>query len=360
MIASPGMKDKHVMIAPLDWGLGHATRCIPIVKTLLKKGCVVHLGSNGNALLVLRNEFPDLPYVELPAYDAYYSKTWPFMLNIFRQLPKFLQAISREKEVLKEYESKHPLDLIISDNRYGCRLKHVKSVFLSHHLNIRMPDYFKWLSPVLNFVNRRFLKGFDEHWIPDDPKESLSGKLSNPAPNNSRRIGLLSRFTTSYDSVEKYKLAIIISGPEPQRSLFEKLILKQISAIDFKAILIRGLPAHQEPLSVSSNIEIVNYMGANDLQRVILSSELILCRSGYSSVMDLAILGKKAIFVPTPGQTEQEYLAYRLMEMKIAYFQSQHEFELKKAMTRAVDYSGFTGYPNDQQDLIKALEEALL
>lgn len=354
------MKTKHVLVAPLDWGLGHATRCIPIIKNLLQRGCVVYIGTNGNALSVLKLEFPNLEYLQLPSYQARYSRRLPFMINIFLQIPKFLLAIVREKHVLKSFQKKHSLDLIISDNRYGCRLKHVPSVFIGHQINIIMPSSLKWTEPIINFFNRKLINAFDACWIPDDPKNTLSGMLSKPANNHTKHIGYLSRFTYDAERKEDGPVSFILSGPEPQRTIFEKIILKQLQDLQLKSIIVRGLPNEIRPLAVPDHVKVFNYLNSIELQQIIRNAKLIVSRSGYSSVMDMAALGKKVIFVPTPGQTEQEYLAEMLAEKKIAYFQYQKHFDLKSALVKANSYSGFNKYTGQPQLLDDAIEEILL
>ncbi len=354
------MKTKHVLVAPLDWGLGHATRCIPIIKNLLQRGCVVYIGTDGNALSVLKIEFPELQYLQLPAYQARYSRRLPFMINIFLQIPKFLLAIVREKHVLKSFQKKHSLDLIISDNRYGCRLKDVPSVFIGHQINIIMPPSLLFIEPVINFFNRKLIKAFDACWIPDDSNNTLSGTLSKPANSHTKHIGCLSRFTYDAEGKEDGPVSFILSGPEPQRTIFEKIILKQLQDLQIKSIIVRGLPNEMKSLAAPDHVKVYNYLNSAELQQIIQNAKLIVSRSGYSSVMDMVALRKKVIFVPTPGQTEQEYLAEMLAEKKIAYFQHQKHFDLKSALIEADSYSGFDKYSGQTQLLDNAIEEILL
>lgn len=350
------MKKLNVLVAPLDWGLGHATRCIPIIQLLLKKGFDVHLGSNGNALKLLRDEFPHLPYLKLPSYNARYYGWLPFMIGIFIQLPKFLFAIGKEKNELRKYALEFKIDLIIADNRYGCRINNIHSVFIGHQMNIIMPSYLKFMEPVVNFFNWKFIEAFDECWIPDEVECAFSGKLSLPYPANSKKIGLLSRFSPSAEVEKEFELAVVLSGPEPQRTKLEELILKELEHTKLKTILIRGLPGEAFAVQTPSYVQVVDYLNANQLQQVIKKSTLVMCRSGYSSIMDLAVLGKRVIFVPTPGQTEQEYLAKMLQEKKIACFQNQSKLNLSEALIREKEFTGFSVYSKNYNVLENAIE----
>lgn len=351
-------KNKHVLVAPLDWGLGHATRSIPIINLLIRKGCTVSVASSGNALKLLHEEFPNLAFFKLPSYGAVYSQYLPFMLYIFLQLPKFLWAIGREHKMVKEIARKKDIDLIISDNRYGCRVSGIQSVFICHQINIIMPLGLKWFSPIVNYFNHRWIMKFNQCWIPDDPVNPISEKLSNPGLLNTICIGLLSRFAKSEIQNAAYRLIVILSGPEPQRTIFESKVIIQLKDVQFKTIVVRGVLDVMEE-KTEGNITFVNHLPAISLQQVIEQSEIVLCRAGYSSLMDLARLEKKAILVPTPGQTEQEYLGNSMMKKKIAISQSQRDFDLLKALTEIKNYTGFVGWSSQPNLLDEAIDNIL-
>lgn len=353
------MERKSVLIAPLDWGLGHATRCIPIIQLLLKKGCNVHIASSGDALLLLRKEFPELTFLQLPSYRPLYSRWLPFMINIFWQMPKLLWVIAKEKKAIEALLKKNCYDLLISDNRYGCYSSNLKSVFIGHQINIIMPRGLQWFEPTVNYFNHKLILRFDECWIPDDVNHSLTGRLTSPSVPRSKNIGVLSRFTKKKQVKLKYQLAIILSGPEPQRTMLEQILLPQLIGLKMDAILIRGLVDKTEEIEVSGHVKVFNYQTSDQLCCLIDESELILSRSGYTTVMDMMALSKRVIFIPTPGQTEQEFLAAELMKKKIAYSQAQDEFDLKTALLEIKNYSGFVDSPSQPNLLEEAIEEAL-
>ncbi|MEQ9412766.1 MAG: glycosyltransferase, partial [Cyclobacteriaceae bacterium] len=308
---------------------------------------------------LLQLEFPQLKYFALPSYKASYSRSLPFMLKVFFQLPKFLAAIKKENKVVEELATVNKYDLIISDNRYGCCALHVKSVFICHQLNIIMPMWLKWFAPVVNYFNHKWIMKFDHCWIPDDPSADLTGRLTMPPLSNSEWVGVLSRFEKNEANSKEYQLAIVLSGPEPQRSLFEKKILEQLSGTDIKSILVRGKLDGDTITTNSNNLISVNYLQGEELQSVIERSEVVLCRSGYSTVMDLAKLAKKAVFVPTPGQTEQEYIGFELMKKGIALCQHQNGFNLEKALQEIKNYSGFAESSGQTNLLNKAIDKVL-
>ncbi|MEP2667516.1 MAG: glycosyltransferase [Cyclobacteriaceae bacterium] len=353
------MKTYRILVAPLDWGLGHATRCIPVIQLLLKKGYEVHIASSGDAQRLLQLEFPQLKQFTLPSYKVSYSQRLPFMLKVFLQLPKFLLVINKEKKVTEEIVNQNNYDLIISDNRYGCRSARVKSVFICHQLNIIMPRWAKWLAPVINYFNHMWISRFDQCWIPDDPSSDLTGRLSTPALPNSEWIGVLSRFKKGESVATEFQLVVLLSGPEPQRSVFEKKILHQLSGLNIKSILVRGRLDVNPVEKDNQHLMVINYLHGEELQSIIEKSEVVLCRSGYSTIMDLVKLQKKAVFVPTPGQTEQEYLGFRLMQNGIALCQHQNDFDLEQALEEIKNYSGFVGSLSETNLLNKAIEKAL-
>ncbi|HOO09463.1 MAG TPA: glycosyltransferase [Cyclobacteriaceae bacterium] len=353
------MKTNRILVAPLDWGLGHATRCMPVIQLLLKNGHEVHVASGGGALRLLQLEFPQLKSFTLPSYGARYGRHLPFMATIFLQMPKFLWAIHREHRAIKKIAKENPYDLIISDNRYGCRVPHVKSVFICHQLHIIMPKGWGWLQAVVNYFNHKWILKFDRCWVPDDPFVNLSGKLSFPALPNSRWVGVLSRFVKARPVGKEFQLAIVLSGPEPQRTVFEKKIIHQLTGLNIKSILVRGKLDEGGANNVSENLKVVDGLLASGLQDIIGKSEWVLCRPGYSSVMDMARLNKKVVLVPTPGQTEQEYIGSMLMQKGVALCQRQKDFDLEVALREIKHCTGFVGPFGETNLLAEAIEEAL-
>lgn len=350
---------KRVLVAPLDWGLGHATRCIPIVRELLTRNCEVYLAGSGPSSILLRNEFPQLSFFSLPGYHPIYPASGSMVWKMAWQIPKFMRVISHEHREIEAIVRAHRIDLVISDNRFGCWSAQIPSVFITHQRTVLLPAGFKWLEAWVNSLNESLIKKFSCCWIPDRPEPfSLAGKLaaSRGQTYPIRRIGNLSRFGVPSSQPGRYDVLCVLSGPEPQRSIFEEMLLPQLRNSGLTYLLVRGLIEGATPLV---DVNCVDFLSGVELQQVIEQSACVISRSGYSTVMDLAKLGKMAIFVPTPGQTEQEYLAARLMEQKIAFAMEQQTFDLKVAWNELRNYNGFERSEDHSSLLNEALDQVL-
>jgi len=335
------------LVTPLDWGLGHATRCIPIIHLLLANNFDVLIATSGAVLPLLKLEFPDLSFFELPSYKARSSVRVPLILKVFMQGPNLLFAIYKEHLLIEKITGENRIDAIISDSRFGCYSKKVKSIFVTHQLTILMPFWLKWLQGFINFLNHRLIKRFDECWVPDFSSNRITGKLTESKNLKVTFIGMRSRFKKTKQLVPKrYDLLVLLSGPEPQRSVFEDMVIKQVKEFEGTVLIVRGLPESKAvipPQMLPQFTTVVNHLPSHDLQQAIEASEIVLSRSGYTTVMDLYFLEKKAIFVPTPGQTEQEHIAEQLEKRKIIFSVPQKDFNLRKALIEAKNYTGFVG-----------------
>jgi len=341
------MSSKKILIAPLDWGLGHAARCVPIIDQLLKKNVEVILGGSGLSGKLLQLEFPSLPYHEIPGYEVTYSSKSSMAVTMLRQAPGILKAIQQEKKWLEEFLQTNPVNAVISDHRYGLHNKKAKCIFIAHQLFISSGSN-DLLEPVLWKVNKSYIENFDECWIPDLPGEmNASGKLSHKSTITfpHQFIGLLSRLKPQPDAEKKYKAAFVLSGLEPLRTDFENLIIDQVGEMDAsptgsqgKFILIRGTENNLKK-DPPSSIQIVDMANSTVTGELIHQSEIVISRSGYSSIMDYLVTRTKAFLVPTPGQTEQEYLAKYHLEAGNFYSVPQSEFNLKDQLKLALSYS---------------------
>lgn len=330
-----------ILIAPLDWGLGHTTRCMIIIRSLLKNNYKVIVAVNRQQQSLLQQEFASqISYTYLSGYNINYTKHPQFFnLKIIAQIPRIFWAIYSEKKWLKNYVNKNDVDLVISDNRYGLASKSVPSVFITHQLLIKSNSNI--IEKLLQKINYTFINKFTQCWLPDDAQNNIAGVLSNPKITplvSIKNIGVLSRFTHKISSDTFYDICFLISGPEPQRSKFEQIICRQIEAIKSKKIvLIRGLPHNASQLQIS-NVEVVNHLPEKDLQQIVQQSKLVIARSGYTTIMELIALKKDMILVPTQGQTEQEYLAKYLSEKNICLTVTQNKFNLSQLISEAENF----------------------
>ncbi len=349
---------KRILVAPLNWGLGHATRCIPIIRLLLERGHTVFIASDGDSLKLLKDEFKSLTFFELPSYNIQYSRNIPAWVYTLWRTPKFLKSIKREHTAIQKIVNEQAIELIVADNRYGCWSKRIASVFVSHQLNLPAPSGLAWMGRIINFFHKRLIRKFTTIWVPDAEGSVLSGKLSQTTLK-AEFIGVLSRFHLSENKEVQYKLTVVLSGPEPQRTLLEKNLLPQVVALNLPSIFVRGLLNEKMGESEVEDVKIVNYLNAHQLEKVIQQSEIVVARSGYSTLMDMAVLGKKAVFLPTPGQPEQEYLAQKFMQSGIAYAVDQEKLDLADALELSAEYSGFSKMENSHL-LVRAFEKLML
>lgn len=322
------MNTKNILVAPLNWGLGHAARCIPLIKELINQGYTPVLASDGNALNLLKKEFPNLIALELPSYEIEYAKKAKnFKWKLLKNSPKTINAIIEEKKLVKKWCEEYDLAGIISDNRLGVYNKKVPSVIITHQLRV-LSGKTTWISSKLH---QRFIKKFNECWVPDfEKKPNLTGKLGHlkDASFTVKYLGPLSRLNI-LKTEKKYDLMIILSGPEPQRTLLEDLLIKKIRFLNKKILFVKGLVSDKQVVSENEHITFYNFMTSVEIEKAFNESEIILCRSGYTSIMDLVKLNKKAFLIPTPGQTEQEYLARRLKKNGHFPYSKQEDFEIE-------------------------------
>jgi predicted glycosyltransferase len=306
-----------ILVCPLNWGLGHATRCIPLIRQWVEDGHEVVIVADGHPLALLRDVFPELRTIRFSSYRISYSPGKSQVVAMLKSLPNIVYGIFREHLWLRKLLEKEHFDRVVSDNRFGMWSRRAESVYITHQLRVKMPRPFGWLEPLNVLLHRVFINRYTQCWIPDyEGPENLSAELSHglKLPSHCRYIGPLSRFQgfrEAETTTENYDWVMIISGPEPQRTLFEAAMTAKAHEGTAKTLLVRGLPGSNEPRQQSGNLTIVNHLADAALATALIHCSHIFCRSGYSTIMDLHALGclHKAVFIPTPGQTEQEYLA---------------------------------------------------
>lgn len=344
---------KRILIAPLDWGLGHATRCIPIIRYILETGNHPIIAASGRPLTLLKAEFPDVETHEFEGYNITYPEGTGMAWKMFRSTPHILKRIKEEEQELKTLVSNLKLDAVISDNRFGLHTDLVPCVYMTHQVMIKAPFF----ETTLYRMHMKYMRKFTHVWIPDREEDGLSGDLSHkfPIPWNGRFVGSLSRFQSL--QVERITdVLILISGPEPQRTRFEKLVLEQAKRFDGSVVAVVGRPGDDFDRQ-EGQLRIISHLDAQHLQEEISKAKLVVSRSGYSTIMDLAAMGKQAVFVPTPGQTEQEYLAEKYQKEGVHMMMTQGRFNLQQAWDKRTDFSGFS---QQQSNDFKAAVDELL
>lgn len=336
---------KTILICPLDWGMGHATRMMPVINYLLKLGYNIQLGAASKTLLVLKNHYPHLKAHILPKISPRYTRLRGSLMPILiLQSPLIIFSSIKENFVVRKLIKTQNIDFVISDNRFGLWNLPVPSAYITHQCHIELHGFYGIFSGLFSAVHRFIIRKHDALFIPDATGDkSLAGKLSKTSPKiKGRHLGLLSQFSgngTKESKKEGYVL-ILLSGQEPQRSVLEKRLLSQVGEIDRKFILVKGKISisGDTTIHVPKNVTIINFATSHKLQQLIVGADVVICRSGYSSLMDLAILEQKAILVPTNGQAEQIYLAKYLKEKGWYYSMNQLHINIKEALEEVEHY----------------------
>jgi UDP-N-acetylglucosamine transferase subunit ALG13 len=349
------------LIAPLNWGLGHATRCIPVINELLKHKVKVIVAADGQALSLLKKELIGVEFLPLAGYNIRYSRhkfLLPFVLLM--QVPKLMMAIYKENQWLKRFVKKNNINFIIADNRLGFYHKTICSIYITHQLKIKTGNQLsEW---ILQKIHYFFIDKFNFCWVPDaESKNNLAGDLAHPTsmPNIPiAYLGSLSRFVKTPQPI-LYDCLLLLSGPEPQRTVLENIFLQQLKNYDGKFLMVRGLPNNEKQLTTTfANGKLVNYLNTPNLNVAMLQAKIIVCRSGYTTIMDLCKLEKKAILIPTPGQTEQEYLANYLQQEKYFFSTTQQNFNLQTAILSEQKFN-YLPLPNQQENYVFEIEKLI-
>jgi uncharacterized protein (TIGR00661 family) len=339
-------KQKTIMVCPMDWGLGHATRVVPIIEILLKKNARVILAADNKPLEFLRTRFPQCEWAKLPGYEPFYQKKGLLALKVTADLPKMMIESKKAHDLLEKFIDKWDVDAVISDNRYELWTEKVPTIFMTHQLRIMTQGVLVATQSAIQKILYGFIEKHDEVWVPDfEGEPNLSAGLSHvkklPGPPVFY-VGPLSRFQKLKDFMpasEKPDLLCIMSGPEPQRSLLEELLVKQALKTSYKILILSGKPGEQTKRR-EKNVEIWSHASDEQMVSLIKSAKFVISRSGYTTVMDLATLGKQAIFIPTPQQPEQEYLAKVYKEQGLFFSQTQSKFQLEYALRQSERFSG--------------------
>ena len=339
------MKQRTVCISPLDWGLGHATRCIPIALSFQELGYQVYIATDGPQEAILKEALPNATILKLKGYRIHYTKQKSFLFfSLLMQVPKIIARITGEYFWLKKTQKKYNFNLIVSDNRFGFFHKKVPSVFITHQLNLQTP--FRWTSSLYQILLSNWLQHFKACWIPDtEAILNLSGLLTRP--KHKPRIGIwymgyLSRLynkesLTNEPGENEIEFLGIVSGPEPQRTLFENDIWKTGNEAGVPFVMIAGLPNEKLYNKITPTGALYHHLNGKELAAQIQRAKYIICRGGYTSLMELIPFQKKLILVPTPGQTEQMYLAKYWSDQNWATSFDQSTFNLAEALKQAAN-----------------------
>ncbi len=341
--------------------MGHASRIIPVIDYFHKLGYEILLGGSGKSGALLQSTFPNLAYHALPSFEITYSKKAVlFGLSVIRKMPAFLKTCMMEHRALRKMISELQIDVVISDNRYGLFSRKAYCILITHQLSPVLPFMLRWAELPVFLALKFVIRQFNECWVPDfkDQEMNLTGRLSHRfrLPSNTRFIGLLSRFAIFSGQREPGKQAfdmvVVLSGPPPQSEIFADIVLRQSLKSNQKILIISGfqdVPSFKQ----HSNITVVKHLETTDFRDVLLTAKIVICRAGYSAIMDLIALKRTGYLIPTPGQTEQQYLAKHLENNPLFRCISQQYFDLKSltAIPNGDSTDWITQIYNMQQEL---------
>ena len=322
-----------ILVAPLNWGLGHASRCVPLVQRFLDEGHEVIIGGDGESLTLLRKHFPKLRYVYLAPLNLRYGKGKRQVWAMVKAIPQILSWAMKDHALLQAVLREEKFGMVLSDNRFGCYLSpktkkanpELRSVYMTHQLHIFLPRGWRWLEGLAEQLHARVCAKYKEVWVPDyeEKERSLSGELGHPKISNFKfqisnlkYIGPQSRFEPYRDVHNANEMGTetvaLLSGLEPQRTILEREIAARYAGKEERVLIVQGLLNRPNTRMKRGNITLVPYLGDEELAGVLHGARHIIARSGYSTIMDLETLGvlEKAELIPTPGQSEQEYLAF--------------------------------------------------
>lgn len=340
-----------ILVAPLDWGMGHATRMVPVIDALCTRGYDVWLAANGSAASFLKNRYPNLPLLSPPAYDIRYADKRMFY-QLVKQIPETLKVVKQEHQWLEKQVEEHQFKAVISDNRFGMWSSKVPSVFVTHQLSILSPVF----KGVATGINKQFIGKFTTCWVPDGANNELAGELSRGELTVPLHyMGPLSRFTglAGEGNEKTCDVLAVVSGPEPTRTTFEKQLVEQLSKSHLKWKLLRGKPGDDTP----ETDQMLNHANDAAFAELVKGAKLVVCRSGYSTLMDLIHFNTPLLCVPTPGQPEQEYLAQHWQKQGWCITQNQKDMDIQKAIAQ-LSHSTIN-FPNIPSGLEKQLDQLL-
>jgi uncharacterized protein (TIGR00661 family) len=354
---------KNIFIAPLNWGLGHATRNLPLIKAFLARGDKVYIAAHDRAKMLLESEVPHCEYVDFPEYPIRYPQSRFFVTRfMFIIFPQMLLAMYKEKKRLRELHNKYQFDYIISDNRFCLYLKGVKSYLISHQLRYKLPKSVAKLEFLPEYFTYSYFKNYDKILVPDiDDPDSLTGELSHNMrylpDENLNYGGVLNDITSvTINSEKDIDYFIIVSGPEPQRTKLERIIFKQVNSLPGKIVVALGMPEKDYKIR-QGNATFYTYLNREQMHNYLQRSKFVIARPGYTTVMELIQFGLKGLFIPTPGQIEQVYLAKYYEEKEWCRCVSQYKLDLVNDVEKAKSYPGFPASLTNSKENVKALIE---
>ena len=354
-----------VLVSPLNWGLGHATRDMPVIRKLLELGHEVTIAACGNARAALSQEFPDGASIEFPDYPSPYSSSRFFLPKFVLSLPLMLKAVAEERRTIAKIVERDTYDLIISDNRLGVYSRKVPSLFITHQLHYHLPMAAWPFEIAAVRLNGYLHSRYDRVIVPDNPpgERSLAGKLSRADTGTTRSLAYYAGILTSIKQLacsEDLDHLFMISGPEPQRTQLENILLPMVAELEGTSVVLLGSPNGSKNHSGSKRYFVKSYATTEEKINLMNRAKFIVCRSGYTSMMEIAELRKRrALFIPTPGQTEQEYLSWYYQSRGWFLSSGQYDIDLARDIPRTTSFTGFPPMTGTEDNVRRLYDDVL-
>ncbi len=354
-----------ILVSPLSWGLGHATRDIPIINDLIARGHTVGVAATGIALELLSREFPDLDFYDVEDYPSPYTSDGFSVPRVVALLPLMMDHIGREHRIITRIVKRGGYHLVISDNRFGAFSKDVPCLFISHQIRFSAPGNIESVERMMEVFNGRYHRHFERVIVPDNPPgpRSLAGKLGLARrPLTKRRAYYMGILTDvrKQNVPRDIDYLVSISGPKVTKDALRQAVMEQIGGLSGKKIILLADPGADFEEKLDNDTLIKSHAARTEMADLMNRAKFVITRSGYTTVMELAELGKKEIlFVPTPGQTEQEYLSAYYEDMGWIHSASQHNLDLIADVAHARKMKGFPPM-NVSDDNIRMLYDRVI
>ena len=354
-----------ILVSPLSWGLGHATRDVPIINHLLEKGHEIGVAATGIALELLAIEFPSLRFYEVPDYPSPYTSEGFSVPRVVALLPAMQNDIIREHRIISKIAKQDKYDLIISDNRYGAYARGVPSLFISHQIRFSTPGGIERLERMIEAYSEHYHKNYERVIIPDNPPGalSLSGKLGRARRPITRKRAYYAGIITDIakkDVVHDIDYLVSISGPKVTKDALKEAIVLQIGSLPGEKVILLGDPGTIFEQRPDEDTLVKSHATRSEMADLMNRARFVITRSGYTTVMELAELGKKDIlFTPTPGQTEQEYLSVYYKERGWIHSVPQRELNLVSDIAQARRMKGFPPMVRSQDNIRRLYNQVI-
>ncbi|MEK6968538.1 MAG: glycosyltransferase [Nanoarchaeota archaeon] len=347
----------HFVFVISNYGLGHATRMLPVIMKLIEQGEKVTIVAKGNSLLMLKNELGDASNYELMQYEVplKFSDKGFSMFETLKAGPSFISLISSQKKWLENFSAKEKIDRVIADGEIGYHLKNKKSFFVNNQLRL-LPG--SLLGDGTELLTDVFSKGFEKVIVPDDENGTLGGLLTSKTRFYDKKrlayVGILSSIRKK-NVVRNVDYFISISGPGISKEVFTRQVMEQLHLLKGKVVVALGRPDLKE-IASKGNAKIYPYLNRKQQESFLNKAKLVISRSGYTTMMELAEIDKKAFFIPTLNHPEQEYLAKFQKNSGRFHYSKQDSFNFKEDIDEAKQYPGFKNVPKTKKSVEKFLE----